>query len=124
MQVLNEKTNRMPGVSLDAKNHAMLLEGEAYPEDVAAAFEPLMTSISTTLAASGETPMTVKFQLQYFNSGSSRKILEIIKMIDASDTAHNIEWLADPEDDEMIDHGNRFSRAVSKVGFTVVEEEL
>jgi hypothetical protein len=124
MQVLNEKTNRMPGVSLDAKNHAMLLEGEAYPEDVAAAFEPLMTSISTTLAESGETPMTVKFQLQYFNSGSSRKILEIIKMIDASDTAHNIEWLADPEDDEMIDHGNRFSRAVSKVGFTVVEEEL
>jgi hypothetical protein len=124
MQVLNVKTNRMPGVSLDAKNHAMLLEGEAYPEDVAAAFEPLMTSISTTLAESGETPMTVKFQLQYFNSGSSRKILEIIKMIDASDTAHNIEWLADPEDDEMIDHGNRFSRAVSKVGFTVVEEEL
>lgn len=124
MQVLNEKTNRMLGVSLDAKNHAMLLEGEAYPEDVAAAFEPLMTSISTTLAESGETPMTVKFQLQYFNSGSSRKILEIIKMIDASDTAHNIEWLADPEDDEMIDHGNRFSRAVSKVGFTVVEEEL
>lgn len=124
MQVLNEKTNRMPGVSLDAKNHAMLLEGEAYPEDVAAAFEPLMTSISTTLAESGETAMTVKFQLQYFNSGSSRKILEIIKMIDASDTAHNIEWLADPEDDEMIDHGNRFSRAVSKVGFTVVEEEL
>ena len=124
MQVLNEKTNRMPGVSLDAKNHAMLLEGEAYPEDVAAAFEPLMTSISTTLAESGETPMTVKFQLQYFNSGSSRKILEIIKMIDASDTAHNIEWLADPEDDEMIDHGNRFSRAVRKVGFTVVEEEL
>ena len=124
MQVLNEKTNRMPGVSLDAKNHAMLLEGEAYPEDVAAAFEPLMTSISTTLAESGETPMTVKFQLQYFNSGSSRKILEIIKMIDASDTAHNIEWLADPEDDEMIDHGNRFSRAVSKAGFIVVEEEL
>lgn len=124
MQVLNEKTNRMPGVSLDAKNHAMLLEGEAYPEDVAAAFEPLITSISTTLADSGEAPMTVKFQLQYFNSGSSRKILEIIKMIDASDTAHNIEWLADPEDDEMIDHGNRFSRAVSKVSFTVVEEEL
>ncbi|HAO57646.1 MAG: DUF1987 domain-containing protein [Alphaproteobacteria bacterium] len=124
MQVLNEKTNRMPGVSLDAENHAVLLEGEAYPEDVAAAFEPLMTSISTTLAESGETPMTVKFQLQYFNSGSSRKILEIIKMIDASDTAHNIEWLADPEDDEMIDHGNRFSRAVSKAGFTVVEEEL
>ena len=124
MQVLNEKTNRMPGVSLDAKNHAMLLEGEAYPEDVAAAFEPLIKSISTTLANSGETPMTVKFQLQYFNSGSSRKILEIIKMIDAGDTAHNIEWLADPEDDEMIDHGNRFSRAVSKAGFTVVEEEL
>ena len=124
MQVLNEKTNRMPGVSLDAENHAVLLEGEAYPEDVAAAFEPLMTSISTTLAESGETPMTVKFQLQYFNSGSSRKILEIIKMIDASDTAHNIEWLADPEDDEMIDHGNRFSRAVSKASFTVVEEEL
>lgn len=124
MQVLNEKTNRMPGVSLDIKNHAMLLEGEAYPEDVAAAFEPLITSISTTLADSGKTPMTVKFQLQYFNSGSSRKILEIIKMIDASDTAHNIEWLADPEDDEMIDHGNRFSRAVSKAGFTVVEEEL
>ena len=124
MQVLIEMTNRMPGISLDADNNALLLKGEAYPEDVAAAFEPLMTSISDTLAGSVDTPMTVKFQLQYFNSGSSRKILEIIRMIDAADTTHKIEWLADPEDDEMIDHGNRFARAVNKVEFTVVEEEL
>ena len=124
MQVLNGKTARMPGVSLDAESNAILVEGEAYPEDVAVAFEPIIASISASLASSGHTVMTVKFRLQYFNSGSSRKILEIIKMIDASDTAHNIEWLADPEDDEMIDHGNRFSRAVKNVAFTVVEEEL
>ena len=114
----------MPGVSLDAESNAILVEGEAYPEDVAAAFEPIIASISATLASSGGKAMTVKFRLQYFNSGSSRKILEIIKMIDTSDPAHNIEWLADPEDDEMIDHGNRFSRAVSNAAFTVVEEEL
>ena len=124
MQVLNGKTVRMPGVSLDAESNAILVEGEAYPEDVAAAFEPIIASISATLASSGGKAMTVKFRLQYFNSGSSRKILEIIKMIDTSDPAHNIEWLADPEDDEMIDHGNRFSRAVSNAAFTVVEEEL
>ena len=124
MQVLNGKTARMPGVTLDAESNAILVEGEAYPEDVAAAFEPIIASISATLASSGGKAMTVKFRLQYFNSGSSRKILEIIKMIDTSDPAHNIEWLADPEDDEMIDHGNRFSRVVSNVAFTVVEEEL
>ncbi len=124
MQVLNGKTVRMPGVSLDAESNAILVEGEAYPEDVAAAFEPIIASINATLASSGGKAMTVKFRLQYFNSGSSRKILEIIKMIDTSDPAHNIEWLADPEDDEMIDHGNRFSRAVSNAAFTVVEEEL
>ena len=124
MQVLNGKTARMPGVSLDAENNAIIVEGEAYPEDVAVAFEPIIASISDSLANSGDTVMTVRFRLQYFNSGSSRKILEIIKTIDASETAHNIEWLADPEDDEMIDHGNRFSRAVNNVAFTVVEEEL
>ena len=39
------------------------------------------------------------------------------------DFMHKIVWVADPEDDEMIDHGKRFSRAAPNLEFKLIEEE-
>ena len=124
MTIINEKSNRMPGVSHDVDASLITINGEAYPEDVTAAFDPIIESLSGILGQPDSPPTEIRFELQYFNSGSSRKILEIIRLIASAPVGHRIAWLADPEDDEMIDHGNRFARAVPDLEFTVIEEEM
>ncbi len=124
MDIINEKSNRMPGVTHDAESRLIIINGEAYPEDVTASFDPIIETLSGILGKPESQPTEIRFELQYFNSGSSRKILEIIRLIADAPAGHRIAWVADPEDDEMIDHGNRFSRAVSGLEFTVIEEEM
>lgn len=124
MDIINEKSNRMPGVTHDAESRLITISGEAYPEDVTASFDPIIESLSGILDTPESQPTEIRFELQYFNSGSSRKILEIIRLVAAAAAAHRIAWVADPEDDEMIDHGNRFSRAVPDLEFTIIEETL
>jgi hypothetical protein len=124
MEIISKKSNRMPGVSHDVEAGLVTINGEAYPEDVTASFEPIIESLSEILAGAEARPVEIRFELQYFNSGSSRKILEIIRLIETAPVAHKVSWVADPEDDEMIDHGNRFSRAVPDLAFAIVEEEL
>lgn len=124
MDTINEKSNRMPSVTHDADTRLVTISGEAYPEDVTASFDPIIESLSGILGTPDSPPTEVRFELQYFNSGSSRKILEIIRLIASATAEHKISWVADPEDDEMIDHGNRFSRAVPDLDFTIIEAEL
>ena len=50
MKVINEKTSRMPGVTFDPDTRIMTIEGEAYPEDVTAAFAPIFTALEEILA--------------------------------------------------------------------------
>ena len=124
MKVINEKTSRMPGVTFDPDTRIMTIEGEAYPEDVTAAFAPIFTALEEILAENAGGTTTLDFQMQYFNSGSSRKILEIIRLLDEVGADNKVIWRADPEDDEMIGHGKRFSRALAHASFEVIEEEL
>ena len=123
MDTINEKSTRMPGVIHDPDARLVTINGEAYPEDVIAAFDPIIEKLSEILIGSDAQPVEIRFELQYFNSGSSRKILEVIRLIATSSVAHKITWVADPEDDEMIDHGKRFSRAVPNIEFKLIEEE-
>ena len=123
MDTINEKSTRMPGVVHDPDAGLVTIDGEAYPEDVIASFDPIIEKLSAILTGSDAKPVEIRFELQYFNSGSSRKILEIIRLIASASVAHKIAWVADPEDDEMIDHGKRFSRAVPNLEFKVIEEE-
>ena len=123
MDNINEKSTRMPGVVHDPVAGLVTIDGEAYPEDVIASFDPIIEKLSAILTGSEAKPVEIRFELQYFNSGSSRKILEIIRMIASASVAHKIAWVADPEDDEMIDHGKRFSRAVPNIEFEFIEEE-
>ena len=113
----------MPGVVHHSNASLITINGEAYPEDVIASFDPIIEQLSEILIGSDAQPVEIRFELQYFNSGSSRKILEIIRLIASASVAHKIVWVADPEDDEMIDHGKRFSRAAPDIEFKVIEEE-
>ena len=102
MDTINQKTTRMPGVTHDPSSCVFFVIGEAYPEDVIATFEPIIDRLSAILSSPHAHPTEIRFELQYFNSGSSRKILEIIRLISSAAVGHKILWVADPEDDEIV----------------------
>ena len=46
METINEKSTRMPGVVHDPDAGFVTINGEAYPEDVIASFDPIIEKLS------------------------------------------------------------------------------
>ena len=70
MDTINEKSTRMPGVVHDPDAGLVTINGEAYPEDVIASFDPIIEKLSAILTGSDAKSVEIRFELQYFNSGS------------------------------------------------------
>lgn len=68
-------------VQYDAENRVLHFEGESYPENVSTFFGPLMKWLKDFL---DEKPaFTVRFRLLYFNTSSSKAILDLLDVLEA-----------------------------------------
>ena len=66
-----------------------------------------------------ETPLTVVVQLEYFNTSSSKCLLDLFKRLETSSEV-SIKWHFDADDEDMLEAGEDYDHIVS-VPFTFIE---
>ncbi len=126
----SQETASEPKVELDPNNHTILLEGESRPEDVTSFYAPIMEWLEeyeSFLKSAGkdQTEINCKFNLDYFNSASSKSILDIIEFLAAmqesiSNCNIKVKWYFDPLDEDMKEAGEEF-QMISQLTFTFHE---
>lgn len=72
-------TETTPGVLFDSQTHELRFEGESYPEDVHEFFAPIMDWIDGSIGP--ESKLTVVLRLWYLNTGSTKALLVILRML-------------------------------------------
>jgi hypothetical protein len=70
-------TSSTPEVNFQFDRHQLSLRGESYPENAHAFFGPIMQAINAYLPTLQSTQVTVDVQLAYFNSSSTKVLLEL-----------------------------------------------
>jgi hypothetical protein len=105
--IYREAAFRTPEIHFDPENNIFHIKGRSLPEDANVFYEPYKKWLKNYF--SGKVP-TCKFTLQidYFNSASSRMILEIMYVLkDSIDEGNIIEiiWRYEEDDDEMMTVG-------------------
>ncbi|MBI5217564.1 MAG: DUF1987 domain-containing protein [Bacteroidia bacterium] len=96
-------TEEIPNILLDEDNGIFEISGRSFPENVERLFMPVIEWLKgyTTQPK----PYTeFKFQLEYFNSSSARKIIEILFVLEKLEEANykvKVIWCYS-KDDEMI----------------------
>jgi len=77
-----DATARTPAVAFDFAANRFALSGESYPEDVREFFDPLLDPFRTHLEETSGADIRFEVRLTYFNSASSRILLEFIDGLD------------------------------------------
>ena len=115
MEVINIKgTEDTPNVVLDKENEHFEISGRSLPEDVNMFFEPIMDWIDEY----AEDPLdktVFDFKLEYFNTASSKVILDILlkfEEIVENDKDVTIKWHYHEDEEDMLEAGEEYADIV------------
>lgn len=106
MQVYKtESTSKTPEVLLDLDNNALKISGRSMPEDATQFYGPIISWFKE-YAKNPKTDLSLEVHLEYFNTSSSKNLLEIFKV--ATEAGNKIDWYYDIDDEDMQEAGEDF----------------
>jgi len=120
MEFKIEETERTPYIFFgDGK---MKIEGKSIPENPYTFYKKIITWIEDNFE-SMPSPVNCEIKLDYFNTSSSKLLLEIFKKMEklgAVDKPTEINWYFDPEDEDMEQAGHDYA-SLTKIKMNIIE---
>lgn len=112
LQTLNiEPTRTTPSVAFHPEQQTLAISGQSYPENSFDFYDPIIHWVESHLKANPVEPLCVEFRLDYFNTSSSKCILDLLEALEAHHNFHQnvrIKWCYDADDEDMEDNGHDF----------------
>lgn len=112
MDVISIKgTQETPEVLLDSSKGVFELSGKSLPEDVKEFYNPILKWFDE-YSKSPNKQTILKIKMDYFNTASSKMILElfeVVQKVHASGNETIIEWYYQEDDEDMQDAGQDYS---------------
>jgi uncharacterized protein YqhQ len=99
----------------------LLMEGRSLPEDVAKFYQPLL-EWATKLTCE---VVKMDINLEYINSASAKKILELLKIFDANNHIKEfiVIWHYEKDDEDVLENGQIFEELLGRAVFRYQEYE-
>ena len=123
--LIQEGTPKTPFVNFDADRGLIELAGRSIPEDSINYYKPLLDWIGEY----GKEPQeatTVNLKLEYFNTSSSKCILDVFKKLEVISRSGmskvTVNWYFEEEDEDMQEAGQDYE-SITAVPFNIVEVE-
>ena len=113
-----------PEIAFKFSEHHLLLRGESFPENALAFYGPVISVLMDYLGQTKNTAITVDIELRYFNSSSTKILLNIFRMLDQASTNGNmvtLNWRHDPEDDTIAEFGADIANDFITLQYNAVE---
>lgn len=110
-----EKTKATPTVNFNADSGVLEISGESYPENSMKFYQPVFNWLQQYLSET-DNPIVFNFKLDYFNTSSSKCILNILEMLEESYSKGrkvDLNWYYQEEDDDMLENGQEFAEDMS-----------
>ena len=105
-----EGTEDTPRIILDKKGGTMEISGRSLPEDSTDFYKPVLDWIENY--AQNPNPSSVfVFKLEYFNTASSKLILDVLYALEDI-KGMRVHWYFHDEDEDMEEAGQEFSELV------------
>ena len=112
--IIISATEDTPGIRLDPANGIFEMSGRSLPEDVVKFYKPILDWLDE-YAQSPNEQTVFDFKLSYFNTASSKIILDILLKLEGihNDGKHmSIKWYFPTDDEDMKDAGDEYAEIV------------
>lgn len=120
--LLIESTQKTPLVNFDSNSGVLEVKGRSIPENSIEFYKPLVD----WLEEYSDTPYdktVVNIHLEYFNTSSSKCILDVFKKLEAihkNNNDVNINWYYEEDDEDMLEAGEDYE-SIIRVPFKMIE---
>lgn len=115
-------TEDTPEIKYFPDNNEFTISGRSLPEDVTTFYKPVFDWLDEFSGTCNEKTV-FKFKLEYFNTASSKIILDILMkledIINERQSDLSIEWYYSESDDDMLEAGEEYKDLV-EVPFNVI----
>src|SRR3990172_6575012 len=93
----------------------LLIKGRSMPEDVKIFYQPLLDWAGSIQIST----LSVDMNLEYMNSSSSKKLIYVLKILDANNNIKKltINWYYEEGDEEALESGMIFEERLLKAEF-------
>jgi hypothetical protein len=120
--ILIEGTTKTPSIDFDKDGGVLWIKGRSIPENSIDFYKPLIEWIDAyALQPLNETQVHV--QLEYFNTSSSKCILDVFKKLEGIKKAGKeitVKWYYESDDEDMMEAGEDYD-AIIDLDFEMVE---
>ncbi len=107
-------TEDTPKIMLDAENEILEISGRSLPEDVSSFYEPVLNWLNE-YAENPNKKTIFNFKLTYFNTASSKLLLDILMKLEEMHEKGNdilIKWHFPEDDEDMAEAGEEYADIV------------
>jgi hypothetical protein len=114
-RLFSEASIDSPSILFDGDLGLIEIKGKSLPEDAIVCYSPLQKLVKEYIK-SPKSKTTINIKLEYLNSSSAKKILEIFTFFEdlpLQDYPVEINWFYNAEDEDMQDEGEEFRRMTS-----------
>ncbi|MDA7835855.1 DUF1987 domain-containing protein [Salibacteraceae bacterium] len=118
-----EGTPKTPTVNFDAESGILEVKGRSIPENAVEFYKPLVDWIGN-YGDNSKSDTVVNIQLEYFNTSSSKCILDVFKKLESVNgkTTITINWHYEEDDEDMLEAGEDY-QAIINIPFKMIEME-
>jgi hypothetical protein len=120
--IIIEGTPKTPSIKFDAKDGVFEIKGRSIPENSVEFYKPLNEWLDNYMQIPLDKTV-VNIRLEYFNTSSSKCILDVFKRLEAIHRSkHDVEinWFYEEDDEDMLEAGEDYD-SIIKVPFKMVE---
>ncbi|MCD4834318.1 MAG: DUF1987 domain-containing protein [Bacteroidales bacterium] len=117
-----EGTPKTPTVNMDGATGIVEIKGRSIPENSIEFYRPLVEWLEE-YSKEPQQLTTVNIQLEYFNTSSSKCILDVFKKLEAIKKARNeviINWYYEEDDEDMLEAGEDYE-SIIRIPFKMIE---
>lgn len=123
-KIVIESTPKTPAINFDFENGLLEIRGRSIPENSIEFYRPIVESLEK-YGSSPKPVTTVNIQLEYFNTSSSKCILDVLKKLESLHKNGNqlvINWYYERDDEDMLEAGEDY-QAIINVPFKMIQVE-
>lgn len=116
-----EGTPKTPSVSFDNITGEMTIKGRSIPENSIDFYKPIIDWLDAYATSPGEKTI-LNMQLEYFNTSSSKCILDVFKKLEnikKSGKDVQVHWHYEEDDEDMLEAGEDYD-AIIDIDFEMV----
>ncbi len=120
--IIIEGTPKTPTIRFDSDGGVFEIKGRSIPENSVEFYKPLVDWLDQYK----ETPLpktVVNIRLEYFNTSSSKCILDVFKKLEAIHKSRNeveVNWFYEEDDEDMLEAGEDYE-SIIRVPFNMIE---